>query len=254
MLPYIVLFYAFPNQPPIIFQFDMAQTNPFSNERPSPIAHLALIFRIQEIFGLHPYEVRPITGSLSFNVITLPLGLTLYLAHGVLFVYCLISYYQLDSLHGSIYNSTMAMVEEMVTDHILFVSYISSFIGMTLNRRLLKKVSSLLALLNEHFERIGIGLKVVRLTSLKKFLMIFYCFGNLLMFGYYWCFLSPSGSDLMYEYSLYVVPSMSITCSIWSYMMYVGQLKAFQDVLNDALIRVARTEMDGPVKRVWALN
>lgn len=224
-------------------------SNSQSSKQSYYIEHLGAIFRIQELFGLRPFEVQP-TGPLTYKLVTLPLGIILYIAHGVLFVYCLIYHYHMTSVVGSIAKTKMALAQEIVSVNIHIVMYILYFVGMTLNLRLLKRIGRILSVMNEHFERIGIRRKAPHISSKAKFAMIWYCFGELLMFAYYLYFQRPSMQKWLPDYSMHLVPSIALQCSIWSYMMYVTQLKIFQDYLNNALVKVARSEMERPVKMI----
>lgn len=212
------------------------------------LRELATIFRIQEIFGLHPYDVQP-TGSASFKVVILPLGFFLYIAHGVLFLYSLLTHYQLTA-DDPFASTPMSIAQDIVTANIHIVMYVFCFAGMTVNLRLLKKVSRLIPLLMDHLSRVGSRQKTLRLSPLTKIAMTWYCFGEIVLFGYYIYIKSPSVDQWLPDYSMRLVPSMSLQCSIWSYMMYVGRIKAFQDELNQVLLKVARSEMEGAVLRV----
>lgn len=233
----------------------MTDSLPLPNEPSTHIEQLGTIFRIQEIFGLHPYHIRP-TGSMSFKVVTLPLGFSLYLIHGVLFVYCLIENYKFSEslVLGAISTSPMSIAQEIVSIHIHIVMYILCYIGMTQKLRMFRKMSILMPVMNLQFIRIGLERKPSRVSSVAKSAMIWYCFSDLIMFAYYLYFKRPSIQEWLPDYSLHLVTSMAIQCSIWSYMMYVLQVKAFQDELNTALLLVARSETEGPVKRVWTSN
>lgn len=237
-------------------RFVMANTHLSSDsiKQSTPLDQLRTIFYLQQLFGLHPYEVQ-ISGSNAFKLVVLPIGFTLYLAHGVLFVYCLICHYQITSTVGAIASTPMAHAQEIVTVSIHIVMYIFCFVGMTVNLRLLNKLCHLFPVMKENFDRIGIRRpKTIRMSSAKKTAMVWYCFSELLMFFYYLYFKQPTVQEWLPDYSLHLVPTLSLQCSIWSYMMYVGLLKAFQDQLNEALEMVARSEVTGPVKLAWTSN
>lgn len=204
-----------------------------------------IILRLQRIFGLRPFFIDP-SGSAEIPVATSPLGLFLYVLHGVLFVVCLIIKYDMALSWDIVSKEPMVLAQEAVIANILVIAYISWFITVVISRRMLTRIRSLFTAVDDHFGHIGVKSLPVQVKAIVKLGVIVFCFGQLLVFGYYLIILRPAIAVWIPDYFLQLVPHLSMKCCLWWYIFFLWQVNSIQKLLNRTLQTVVRMESMGP--------